>query len=227
MSRQNLKFNVMKKIIFTVSSIMFMSFFSVKGNNFEPSSLNYEVNLERYNTHEQTLSFYERGITFFVFPNGEFDFNTHPRLRSNSRRTLNTSFGAPSTNTSRYYADYGVRIEHDNFGRVRRIGHVFINYDRYGRIKRAGSVYMRYNRQFLSRIGGMSVRYNRYGRIINTIGSIKPNSYRPNSWHSAYDYGSGSSYYQDQNHNDWNNHNDDEYYYRHQNKTTGKKKLNK
>jgi hypothetical protein len=39
-----------------------------------------------------------------------------------------------------------VKVEHDNFGRVRRVGNVFINYDANDRIKRVGSVYMAYNR---------------------------------------------------------------------------------
>jgi hypothetical protein len=32
--------------------------------------------------------------------------------------------------------NFGVKVEHDNFGRVRRVGNVFINYDANDRIKR-------------------------------------------------------------------------------------------
>jgi hypothetical protein len=47
--------------------------------------------------------------------------------------------------------NYGVKVEHDNLGRVRQVGNVFINYDANDRVKRIGSVYMTYNRYALER----------------------------------------------------------------------------
>jgi hypothetical protein len=38
--------------------------------------------------------------------------------------------------------NFGVKVEHDNFGRVRRVGNVFINYDANDRIKRAPSTWL-------------------------------------------------------------------------------------
>ena len=64
-------------------------------------------------------------------------------------------------------------IEHDSFGRVRRIGNTFINYDSRDRVNRIGTVYMRYNRVGLLQVGGLKIVYNRRGDIVDTIGSVK------------------------------------------------------
>lgn len=125
---------------------------------------------------DEPIEFTERGITFFVFPNGEFDFNTttttaQPLYYRNGRRGTNATYGAPA----------GVRIEHDAMGRVRRIGNVFLNYDNQNRIKRVGSVYMTYNRFALTQVGNLRILYNRRGQIINIVGNVKgytvPNRY--------------------------------------------------
>jgi hypothetical protein len=52
--------------------------------------------------------------------------------------------------------NYGVKVEHDNLGRVRQVN-VFINYDANDRVKRIGSVYMTYNRYALERVGGLEI----------------------------------------------------------------------
>ncbi len=118
---------------------------------------------------DEPIYFNERGIDFFVFPNGEFDFNTEPNtdgdiIYRKGRRNCNSNVG--------------VLIEHDNQGRVRRIGNVFLNYDFQNRIKRIGSIYMKYNRFALTQIGGMKLIYNYHGELINTIGFVKGNCIR-------------------------------------------------
>jgi len=127
---------------------------------------------------DEPIVFTERGIEFYIFPNGEFDFNTVETASSgtvykNGRR--NTTYGAPA----------GTRIEHDAAGRIRRIGNVFMNYDSNNRIKRIGSVYMSYNRFALTQVGNLRILYNRNGQIINIIGNVK----HGNS--NAYSYGNG------------------------------------
>ena len=76
----------------------------------------------------------------------------------------NTSFG-------------GVKVEHDNQGRVRRIGNVFVNYDAQDRIKRIGSVYMTYNNFALTRVGNLQIIYNRRGQIVDIVGNVKGSAY--------------------------------------------------
>lgn len=130
--------------------------------------------------YAQPIQFVERGVEFFVFLTGEFDFNTHPvNYRRGRRSTVNTTYGAPRVRArgNRYNTrNVGVRVEHDVNGRVRRIGNLFINYDRFGRVKRIGSLYMRYNNRhgLLKQIGGLQLQYNRRGRLIRQFGSIRP-----------------------------------------------------
>ena len=157
---------------------------------------------------DEPISFVERGIEFFVFPNGEFDFNTRPDDSHGDyfyRKAGDKNVGLKA----RENGNFGVLIQHDNFGRVRRVGNTFINYDNRDRVSRIGTVYMKYNRFALSQIGGMKLIYNYNGDIVNTFGSIKGysnqgfvynNSYN-NDYQSNYNnsytsnYGSDDNYY--------------------------------
>lgn len=163
----------------------------------------------------EPIVFRERGIEFFVFADGQFDFNTVPTQNQSTtyyykgrRNTVNTTYGAPGTDN---YG--GVRIEHDNQGRIRRIGNTFMNYDAYGRIKRIGSVYMSYNRFALSQIGGLRIQYDRWGRIIGTTGQVNGSS-----WSYQPQYNGG--YYENDGYQ--NNDNDEDYYYYKTDGTRGK-----
>ena len=195
-------------------------------------------NTSRY-TYTQPLKFIERGVEFYVFPNGEFDFNTHPRYNRprNHGVSINFSHGTPRTFHSSYYgnnhSNRGVRIEHDYLGRVRRIGSVFINYDRHSRIKRIGSVYMNYRHHLLANIGGLHLFYSRNGRIHRTTGAIKHNMgchFCGMNNCSTNHYGNNHAHNNYDNHNDYGDYNDhgnysnDQYYYRKGNKKTKKNK---
>lgn len=151
----------------------------------------------------EPILFKERGIEFMLFPNGEFDFNTRP-----TRSRINNTYGPPRGS---YYetAERGVRIEHDNFGRVRRVGNVYINYDAYGRVKRIGTIYMSYNSFALTRVGNMRIIYDRRGRIVNVFGFINyaNNGYVYNPRGNHYSGGNNGDDY------DTNYGNDDDYYY--------------
>ena len=158
----------MKKITLLVASVL------LYGNLANASAImNHSNGKNKIDfSQNEPIEFTERGIAFYVFPNGEFDFNTTPTVNNDvyyRRTTTATSEGRrnfiPENN--------GVRIEHDALGRVRRIGNVFINYDFQNRIKRIGTVYMSYNRFALDQIGGLKIIYNRRGQIINMYGSVK------------------------------------------------------
>jgi hypothetical protein len=149
---------------------------------------------------DEPISFTERGIEFFVFTNGDFDFNTRPddsqgahNYRLAGKRTSEVNRTNP--------VNLGVLIEHDSFGRVRRVGKTFINYDSRDRVSRIGSVYMRYNKFALTQVGGMRIVYNRRGEIIDMIGQVKRNSgfiYNNNATATTYgngNNGSGNGYY--------------------------------
>jgi hypothetical protein len=144
----------------------------------------------------------ERGIEFFVFPNGDFDFNTRPQ-DSQGDYFYRTAGKRGTAVSARRPINYGTRIEHDSFGRIRRVGNTFINYDSRDRVNRIGTVYMRYNRHSLTQIGGMQIVYNRRGDIINMFGNVKGGRNQGYVYQSNYDYDYASN----------NPRNDDDYYY--------------
>ena len=156
----------------------------------------------------EPIIFRERGIEFMLFPNGEFDFNTRP---SGPRYHVNGTNGAPGTRGYYGPSERGIRVEHDNFGRVRRIGNVYINYDAFGRVKRIGTIYMSYNSFAVTKVGNMRIVYDRRGRIVDVYGFI-------NHANGGYNYNPGTHYSSGNGHYDddddyGDNYNDDDYYY--------------
>lgn len=128
-------------------------------------------NRMRYN-FDEPISFVERGIEFYVFANGEFDFNTRPE-DSQGDYFYRTAGKRATTARKPVNVNYGTRIEHDSFGRVRRVGNTFINYDSNDRVSRIGTVYMKYNRFGLTQVGGMKINYSNRGQIVSMYGNIK------------------------------------------------------
>ncbi|MBP7397833.1 MAG: hypothetical protein KA933_12830 [Flavobacterium sp.] len=156
----------------------------------------------------EPIIFKERGIEFMLFPNGEFDFNTRPSV---PRYHVNGTNGAPGTRGYYGPSERGIRVEHDNFGRVRRVGNVYINYDAFGRVKRIGTIYMSYNSFAVTKVGNMRIVYDRRGRIVDVYGFINHANggynYNPGTHYSGGNggYGYGDDYGDD--------YNDDDYYY--------------
>ena len=64
----------MKKITLLVATVLLV------GNIVNATEVNTlgEERRARY-SFDEPISFVERGIEFFVFPNGDFDFNTRPQ----------------------------------------------------------------------------------------------------------------------------------------------------
>jgi hypothetical protein len=192
---------IMKKITLLVASILLVgSAVNAQGlikNSGEAKNARYSF--------DEPISFTERGIEFFVFPNGEFDFNTRPE-DSQGDYFYKTAGKRGSASTARTVTNYGTRIEHDSYGRVRRVGNTFINYDNRDRVSRIGTIYMKYNRTALAQIGGMKIVYNRRGEIVDTVGRIKGYS------------NSGYAYNYDDDYNDHyiasNQNDNDSYYYK-------------
>ena len=184
----------MKKITFLAAVILF----GINANAMAIINVaeTFENNV-RYNNAEPIV-FIERGIEFYIFADGQFDFNTEPSqgemYYKSGRRTTNKTYGAPAT-----IALGGVKIEHDRQGRIRRIGSVFMNYDANDRIKRIGTVYMTYNRFALAQVGNLKILYDRRGQIVDYIGQVK-------GYNSGYAYNNG-------NYNSGSNYNESDYYY--------------
>jgi hypothetical protein len=158
----------MKKITLLVASIFLIG--SGVANATEKNNRKSPVDFR----NADPIVFTERGVEFYIFPDGQFDFNTRPSTgemyyKSGRRNGPNATYGSPSNGQNR---NYGVKVEHDYTGKVRRIGNVFINYDANDRIKRFGSVYMTYNRYALTQVGGLQIIYNRRGQIVDFVGAV-------------------------------------------------------
>lgn len=136
----------MKKGIFILLA-MFMMVSTTEAKNDQILS-NQVTNAISYNIYNNAVNFFERGIEFFVFTNGEFDFDT----RFNNRR---------------------IRINRDFRGRITNVGNVLIRYDRRGNVTRIGTVLIRYSSGLLTNVGDLRVRYNHwnapvfYGNVRN------------------------------------------------------------
>lgn len=102
-------------------------------NLFKTIGLNYYYN--------KSVNFFENGIEFFVFTNGDFDFNSN----SNNRRN---------------------RIDRDYSGRIRRIGNISLSYDFRGNVTRIGNISIRYYGERLTNVGNLRVRYDNWDRPI-------------------------------------------------------------
>ena len=193
----------MKKITILVASIFLVGNMA---NASENPVFSDNTTIARFN-FDEPIAFTERGIGFYVFPNGEFDFNTRPQ-DSQGDYYYKTAGKRIGNEVNRGPENYGVRIEHDAFGRVRRIGNTFINYDYNDRVSRIGSVYMRYNSFALSQVGGLRIIYNRRGQIVDIFGTVK--GYR-SSYYNENNHGYYSS---NDDYNDNSNNSDDYYYYK-------------
>ncbi|MFV5683958.1 hypothetical protein ACM55I_00760 [Flavobacterium sp. GB2R13] len=222
----------MKKITLLVASIFLIG--GGVANATEKTNFSHERRSPVDFRNAEPIVFTERGIEFFVFPDGQFDFNTRPSngndmyYKSTRTSAVNKTYGTP---TNYRNENYGVKVEHDNSGKVRRIGNIFINYDSNDRIKRVGSIYMTYNRYALEQVGGLQIIYNRRGQIVDIVGSVKgrrANEYSQNNddnndrdyrnnqnnyGNNDRDYGNDQNNNQDYGNNQ-NSNNQDQYYYR-------------
>lgn len=149
----------MKKLLLTIVTFVLISV----GLN----ATNTQNNYNYYNNYNKQFSFVERGITFAVFQNGEFDFflNQQNGISVN----YNSQNAAISFNSGYNYNAY---VQYDNFGAVIQIESTPIYYDYYGRVSKIGNVRINYNNNQLVQIGNMRVYYNNYGYYAYNRGYI-------------------------------------------------------
>ncbi|MEH6778375.1 hypothetical protein, partial [Maribacter arcticus] len=102
--------------------------------------------------YDNSFIFIENGITFSVYPDGEFDFYIENQV--SGRRdgiTFNSGF------------DYSPYAQYDDYGAVIQVENVPIYYDYYGRVNQIGDVDINYLNNRVRRVGGMNVYYNNRG----------------------------------------------------------------
>lgn len=140
---------------------------------------------------EKAISFNERGIKFFIFLDGEMDFDIHA-----NESTTTEYYYRSSRNQARIRR--GTKVVRDYMGRVIRVGRVFINYNYQGKVSRVGGVFINYKHRRMSQVGGLKIYYDRFGRVIYT-GSVK----------HRYDTGYYANYYNHYYDDDVYDYNDD------------------
>ncbi len=124
----------------------------------------------RYN-QPQAVTFVQKGIQFFVYTNGDFDFrvvgnNAYGRRNARYNNSPGTTFGVTFPNHNHRLVRY------DYWGSINRIGRNVIFYNRRNRVNQIGNISLRYRKGRLVKVGNMSLFYNRRGHVIDVQGRI-------------------------------------------------------
>jgi len=138
----------MKKFVLIIAAVLFGTAMAQAATAEDKVAY---VNLNAGNS----FIFVENGVTFSVFPDGEFDFYVDNRLNigagpqiGNVAVTFNSGF------------DYNPYVQFDDFGAVIQVENIPIFYDFYGRVSQIGSVNLNFNNGFVNQIGGMNIFYS-------------------------------------------------------------------
>jgi hypothetical protein len=117
------------------------------------------------NSYADAIVFDEMGITFAVYPDGEFDF-----YFSDAGTTTVSNGYVNATFNSGY--DYSPYVQYDDYGAVLQVENVPVYYDWYGRVSQIGDVQISYQNRRLHRVGGLVLHYNSYGHYAYHSGYI-------------------------------------------------------
>ncbi|MBT8178253.1 MAG: hypothetical protein HKP60_03895 [Eudoraea sp.] len=108
--------------------------------------------------YNNSFIFVNNGITFSVYPDGEFDFYINNRLNVSAGIGVGS---AGITFNSGY--NYNPFVQYDDFGAVIQVENMPVYYDYHGRVSQIGDVNIWYRNGRVRRIGGMRVFYNNFG----------------------------------------------------------------
>lgn len=153
----------MKKLTLVLASVFAMAAQSMAHGN---------VNI---NSYADAFVFDEMGITFSVYPDGEFDF-----YLPNQQQSTTVSNGFVNVTFNSGY-DYNPYIQYDDFGAVIQVENVPIWYDAFGRVDQIGDVRISYRNRRVCQVGGLHVYYNTYGGYAYHTGFI-------NTWNPYFVY---------------------------------------
>lgn len=136
----------MKKLVLLIAATVF-GMGTHAATTSEATVINY-----RYGN---SFIFTENGVTFSVYPDGEFDFYIDNRVNvgvgariGNVGITFNSGF------------NYNPFVQYDDYGAVVQVENVPIFYDYYGRVSQIGGVDVWYRNGRVRRLGGLNVFYN-------------------------------------------------------------------
>jgi hypothetical protein len=143
-----------KSVLIILGIFMIVSNIRAKTGNKRPNNI--KVNY----IYNNAVNFTELGIEFFIFTNGDFDFNPH------------VADSYYDYNGRRFQNNRSLKVNRDYRGRITRIGNAFINYDYRGNVTRIGSVFLRYRFGQLTNVGDLNVQYDRWGNP-NFYGNVR------------------------------------------------------
>lgn len=155
----------MKKLTLVLASVFAISAQSMAHGNGHAS----------INSYADAFVFDEMGVTFSVYPDGEFDFY----LAGNQQATTVSNGYVNVTYNSGY--DYNPYVQYDDFGAVIQVENVPVWYDYYGRVNQIGDVMISYRDRRVCRVGGLQVYYNNSGYYAYHTGFI-------NTWNPYFVY---------------------------------------
>lgn len=127
------------------------------------------------NSYADAIVFDEMGVTFSVYPDGEFDFYLDNGLQNSS---VSNGFVNVTFNSGFNYSPF---VQYDDFGAVIQVENVPIWYDHFGRVSQIGDVLISYRDRRLFRVGGLRVFYNNRGFYSHHTGFI-------NTWNPYFVY---------------------------------------
>ncbi len=139
----------MKKLVLFITAVALGTLGS------QASKMDEAMTLATGHGYGNSFIFVENGVTFSVYPDGEFDFYMDNRV--------NVGVGAQIGNVGITFNsgyNYNPYVQYDDYGAVIQVENIPIYYDYYGRVSQIGSVDIYYDRGRVRRIGGMHVYYN-------------------------------------------------------------------
>ena len=149
----------MKKIVFYLAILLL-------GVTYVQADTGYGKTVSYFN-YGKSFIFVENGITFSVYPDGEFDFYIDNRVNV----AAGVNFGASSITFNSGY-NYNPFVQYDDYGAVVQVENVPVYYDYYGRVSQIGGINVWYRNGFVRRIGGLRVFYNNAGYFDYCTGYI-------------------------------------------------------
>lgn len=155
----------MKKITLILASIFAIAI----------QSMAYGYGRGNINSYADAFVFDEMGVTFSVYPDGEFDFYLAGAHQS---ATIGNGYVSATFNSGYNYNPY---VQYDDFGAVIQVENVPVWYDYYGRVTQIGDVMINYRNRMVCQVGGMYVHYNRHGHYAYHTGFI-------NTWNPYFVY---------------------------------------
>ena len=164
----------MKKLVLIIAAL-----FAGAGSSFAAGSVD-KVAASNALRYGNSFIFIENGITFSVYPDGEFDFY----LDNRSGVSAHVGVGPVGVTFNSGY-DYNPYVQYDDYGAVIQVEDVPVYYDYYGRVNRIGNINIWYRNGMAYRIGGMHIYYGPGGYYDYHTGYINVYNrvyvYRP--WH--------------------------------------------